>query len=89
MMSCLHHANAKQMMMTWCVMKCETPMMSCHLIPTWHEWNMNADDIMMTWLALYANLVTSCLACMHMAHMLYVEIVHLSIQVAWHAHKPT
>ena len=22
-------------------------MMSCHIIPTWHEWNENADDIMM------------------------------------------
>ena len=33
----------------------QTPMMSCHLIPTLHELNMNANDIMMTWLALYAN----------------------------------
>ena len=34
----------------------------------WHEWNANADDVMMTWFALYANLVTSCLSgmtCMH------------------------
>ena len=30
---------------------------------TWHEWNMNTDDIMMTWFALFANLVTSHLAC--------------------------
>ena len=30
----------------------------------WHEWNANADDITMTWLALYANLVTSHVACM-------------------------
>ena len=30
-------------------------MMSCHIIPTWHEWNMNADDTMMMWFALYAN----------------------------------
>ena len=30
-------------------------MTSCHLIPTWHEWNANADDVMMTWLTLYVN----------------------------------
>ena len=29
----------------------------------WHEWNVNADDMMLMWFALYANLVTSCLAC--------------------------
>ena len=39
-------------------------MTSCHLIPTWHEWNANADDIMMTWFALFVSLVTSFLACM-------------------------
>ena len=42
-------------------------MMSCHLTPTWHEWNANADDIMMTWFALYAKVV-SCLACMMHGH---------------------
>ena len=31
-------------------------MQSCHLIPMWHEWNMNADDAIMTWFALYVNL---------------------------------
>ena len=30
-------------------------MMSCHLIPMWHEWNANTNDIMMTWFALYLN----------------------------------
>ena len=24
----------------------QTPMMSYHLIPTWHKWNMNTGDIM-------------------------------------------
>ena len=43
MMSCIHHAHVK------------TPMMSCHLIPTWHKWNANANDIMMIWFELYAN----------------------------------
>ena len=38
-------------------------MMPCHLIPTWHEWNMNAGDVMVTWFASYANLVTSHWAC--------------------------
>ena len=52
MMSCLHHANAK----------CSLPMTSCHLIPTWHTWNVNADDIMVTWFALFAILVMSHLA---------------------------
>ena len=49
--------------------------MSCHLIPTCHEWNANADDVMMMWFSLYANLVTlylACVTCMHMhgAHSL-------------------
>ena len=71
----------------------QTPMMSSHLIPTWHEWNVNADDVMMAWFALCVNTVTSCLTCMctHacMAHVLHVEIACLSNQVAWHACKPT
>ena len=51
----------------------QTPMTSCHLIPTWHEWNVNAGDVMVTWFASYANLVTSQCACashmqMHGAH---------------------
>ena len=33
----------------------QTPMTSCHLIPTWHEWNANADDVMMTRFTLYVN----------------------------------
>ena len=49
----------------------------------WHEWNVNAADIMMTWFALYANLsyIISGIHNMHvcMAHMFYVELVHLSI----------
>ena len=41
----------------------------------WHEWNVNTNDVMMTWFALFANLVTSCLACvsctcMHSTHAL-------------------
>ena len=44
-------------------------MMSCHLIPTWHEWNVNAGDIMVTWFASYMNLVTSCWACASCACM--------------------
>ena len=38
-------------------------MMSCHLIPTWHEWNVNAGDVMVTWFTSYANLVMPCWAC--------------------------
>ena len=41
----------------------QTPMTSYHLIPMWHEWNMNADDVMVTWFTLFANLEMSCLAC--------------------------
>ena len=44
-------------------------MMSCHLVSTWHEWNMNAGDVMVTWFASYANLVTSHWACMSRVHM--------------------
>ena len=35
----------------------------------WHEWNANADDIMMMWFTLYANLVTSHLPCVAHMHM--------------------
>ena len=38
-------------------------MTSFHLIPMWHEWNANATVIMVTWFTLYANRVTSHLAC--------------------------
>ena len=41
----------------------QTPMMPCHLISMWHEWNANAGDVMVMWIASYANLVTSHWAC--------------------------
>ena len=45
-----------------------------HIIPTWHEWNMNANDIMMVWFALYVNTIDVTLgaqhACMCMVYML-------------------
>ena len=42
-------------------------MMSCHLIPTWHKWNTNAGDVMVTWFTHYVNLVMSHSACaLHM-----------------------
>ena len=44
-------------------------MMSCHLNPTWHEWNMNSGDVMVMWFASYANLVMSQWACALHAHM--------------------
>ena len=40
-----------------------TPMTSCHLIPTWHEWDANSGGVMLTWFTSYANLVTSHWAC--------------------------
>ena len=30
-------------------------MMSCHVIPTLHQWNANSNDAMLTWFTLYAN----------------------------------
>ena len=42
-------------------------MMSCHLISTWHKWNVNAGDVMVTWFASYANLVMSQQACASLA----------------------
>ena len=44
-------------------------MTSCHLIPMWHEWNANADDIMMMWFTLYVNLLTSHWACASHMHV--------------------
>ena len=44
-------------------------MMSCHLILTWHEWNANANDVIMMWFTLFVNLVMSYLACTSHAHM--------------------
>ena len=44
-------------------------MTSCHLIPTWQNWSVNAGDVMVMWFASYGNLVTShwaCMSCMHM-----------------------
>ena len=42
-------------------------MMSCHLIP---KWNLNADDLMMTWFTLYMQtLVTSYMACVMHVHV--------------------
>ena len=38
-------------------------MRSCHHIPTWHEWNASAVDVMVTWFAHDVNLVTSRWAC--------------------------
>ena len=38
-------------------------MTSCHLIPTRHEWNANAGDIIVTWFTHDANLVMSHWAC--------------------------
>ena len=38
-------------------------MTSCHLISTWHEWNANTGDVMVTWFASYMKLVTSRWAC--------------------------
>ena len=51
----------------------QTLMTSCHLISTWHAWNAKAGDVMVTWFASYANLVTSqwaCVSCtcMHGTH---------------------
>ena len=58
----------------------QTPMMSCHVIPMWHEWNTNAYDVMMTWLAFNRNPsdITSGMhnACVCMVHMLYVKLAH-------------
>ena len=47
----------------------QTPMTSCHLIPMWYKWNMNAVDVMVAWFISYVNLVTSCWACTSHAHM--------------------
>ena len=35
----------------------------------WHEWNVNTNDVMMMWFALYVNLVTSHQACMTCVHV--------------------
>ena len=66
-------------------------MTSCHLIPTWHEWNVNAGDVMVMWFASYVILVMSCWACVSFAHVhgAHAPSKCLSIQVAWHSHKPT
>ena len=42
----------------------QTPITSCHLIPTWHEWNANADDVMMMCSHYMQTLVTSDYTCM-------------------------
>ena len=47
----------------------QTPMTSCHIIPTWYEWNANAGDVMVMWFASYANLVMSQWARVSHVHM--------------------
>ena len=44
----------------------QTPVTSCHLIPRWHVWNTNTNDIMMTWFTLFLSF-----AHMHGACALY------------------
>ena len=66
----------------------QTPMMSCHIIPMSHEWNANANNIMMTWFTLYANPSDVTLSMHDMCTMPYVKLVHLSNQVSWHASLP-
>ena len=47
----------------------QTQMTACHLIPTWHEWNANTDDVIMPWFALCVNqsdvMSGMCDTCMH------------------------
>ena len=31
------------------------PMMLYHVSHKWHEWNVNPNDVMLTWFALYVN----------------------------------
>ena len=47
----------------------QTPMTSCHLISTWHEWNANSGDVMVMWFASYDYLVMSHWACASCARM--------------------
>ena len=44
MMSCLCGVHAMQ-----------TPMMPCHIIATWWEWNVNPNDVMPMWFTSHAN----------------------------------
>ena len=62
MMSCLHHTNAKQTMMTWCSCNANTnAIMSPHSCGM--NGTQNANDVMMMCHASHVNLVTSHLAC--------------------------
>ena len=66
MMSCLHHVNVKQTMMTSSlhgVHTMQTPMTSCHISQTWQELTVNPNDIMLIWFMLYVNLMTSHWVC--------------------------
>ena len=44
MTSCLHGVQTMQ-----------TPMISCHVSCIWWEWNVNANDVILTWFASHAN----------------------------------
>ena len=52
--SCQHEANHGDVMPTWCSYNMKM-MTSCHVSPTWHEWNVNPNDVMLTQFALHAN----------------------------------
>ena len=37
----------------------QTPITSYHISHMWHKWNVNANDVMITWFTLYLNHVVS------------------------------
>ena len=47
------------------------------MIPMWHEWNVNADDVMMTWFTLY---VIPCDITLGM-HNMHVHAWHSAQQI--------
>ena len=55
----------------------QTPMMSYHVGPTWHEWNANPSEVRLTWFTLKANSSDVRLAmhnmCMHGKHPYVVQ----------------
>ena len=61
MMTCLCHVDAKQTMRMWCSCNVNTNGIM-QPYSSWHEWNANSNDVMMTGFASFVNLGMSCLA---------------------------
>ena len=71
MMTCLCHVDAKQTMRMWCSCNVNTNGIM-QPYSSWHEWNTNSNDVMMTGFTSFVNLGMSCLA--YLAYAMHTDM---------------